>query len=217
MFAFMREPFSVRRRQTVTVSSSIWVLNKANDPAEEIICDMPTALKLILIAVVLIAAIYDLRFRRIPNWLNLSGVILGLGVNTFLFARSGLLLAVLGIACSLAVYVPLYLIRGMGAGDVKLMAAVGAITGPWNWLGIFVATALLGGVVSIVFIAFKGRFHQTCFNVALIVTELGHLRLPSKSYSQLDVRDPRAVGMPHGTLIAVGTLGFLIVSRNVSG
>jgi prepilin peptidase CpaA len=178
---------------------------------------MPTALKLVLIAVVLVAAIYDLRFRRIPNWLNLSGVILGLAVNTFLFARSGFIVAVLGIACSLAVYVPLYLIRGMGAGDVKLMAAVGAIAGPWNWFAIFLATALLGGIVSIVFVALKRRVTQTCFNVGLIVTELGHFRLPSKSNSQLDVRDPHAVGMPHGTLIAIGAVAFLIVSRNVSG
>ncbi|MFL6351486.1 MAG: prepilin peptidase [Bryobacteraceae bacterium] len=178
---------------------------------------MPTALKIILIAIVLVAAIYDLRFRRIPNWLNLSGVILGLVVNTFLFARSGFIIAVLGIVCSLVIYVPLYLIRGMGAGDVKLMAAVGAIAGPWNWVGIFVATALLGGLVSIVFVALKRRLHQTCFNVGLIITELCHFRLPSKRNSQLDVRDPQAVGMPHGTLIAIGAVAFLIISRNVPG
>lgn len=178
---------------------------------------MPTALKFLLLVLVLIAAIYDLRFRRIPNWLNLSGVVLGLGINTLLFARDGLVGAVLGMTCSLIVYVPLYLIRGMGAGDVKLMAAVGAIAGPWNWFGIFVATALLGGVVSIVFVALKRRLYQTSFNAAFIVGELCHLRLPSKSNSQLDVRDPHAVGMPHGTLIAVGSVAFLILSRGVSG
>jgi prepilin peptidase CpaA len=176
---------------------------------------MSTALKVLLIAIVLVAAIYDLRFRRIPNWLNLSGVILGLAVNTFLFGRHGFILAVLGIASSLAIYLPLYLIRGMGAGDVKLMAAVGAIAGPWNWFGIFLATALLGGVVSLVFVAFKKRFHQTCFNVALVATELCQFRLPSKSNSQLDVRHPRALGMPHGVLIAIGTVAFLIVRRDL--
>ena len=178
---------------------------------------MPTALKVILLAIVLVAAIYDLRFRRIPNWLNLSGVILGLAVNTLLFARSGFIVAVLGISLSLVVYVPLYLVRGMGAGDVKLMAAVGAIAGPWNWFGIFLATALLGGVVSILFIALKRRFHQTCLNLALITTELSHFRLPSKSNSALDVRDPRALGMPHGTLIAIGATAFLIFSSTVRG
>src|SRR5436190_15283604 len=98
-----------RRPKLVTVLGSTWVplLKTADDPAEEIICDMPTALKIILIAIVLVAAIYDLRFRRIPNWLNLSGVILGLTVNTLLFARSGFIVAILGIVCSLVVYVPL--------------------------------------------------------------------------------------------------------------
>jgi prepilin peptidase CpaA len=191
------------------------VLKEANNPAEEIICDMSSALSVLLIAVVVIAAIYDLRFRRIPNWLNLSGVILGLVLNTFFFARAGFIGAVLGIGCALIVYVPLYLIRGMGAGDVKLMAAVGAIAGPWNWFGIFIATALMGGVVSILFIALKRRFHQTCLNVALIVIELCHFRMPSKSNSQLDVRDPHALGMPHGTLIAMGAMAFLIVSRGL--
>jgi prepilin peptidase CpaA len=190
-------------------------LKKAHDPTEEIICDMSWALTVLLIAIVAVAAIYDLRFRRIPNWLNLSGVILGLLLNTVFFARAGLIGAVLGIGFALMVYVPLYLIRGMGAGDVKLMAAVGAIAGPWNWLGIFVATALLGGVVSLVFVALKRRFHQTCFNVALILTELGHFRMPAKSNSQLDVRDPHALGMPHGTLIAMGAVGFLIASKGL--
>jgi prepilin peptidase CpaA len=176
---------------------------------------MSTALKVLLVAIVLLAAIYDLRFRRIPNWLNLSGVILGVAVNTVLFGRSGLMLAFFGIALSLLIYVPLYLIRGMGAGDVKLMAAVGAIAGPWNWFAIFVATALLGGVVSLVFVAFKKRLHQTCFNVALVVTELCHFRMPSKSNSELDVHHPRSLGMPHGVLIAIGAVAFLIVRQDL--
>jgi prepilin peptidase CpaA len=177
---------------------------------------MPTALKIPLIALVIAAAIYDLRFRRIPNWLNLSGVILGLGINTLLFAGNGLILALLGIACSLAVYVPLYLLRGMGAGDVKLMAAVGALAGPSNWFRIFIATALLGGLVSLLLVAWKKRLHQTCSNVALIVTELGQLRLPSKHHAQLDVRVPGALGMPHGAVIAVGVIVFLVLSRSLS-
>jgi prepilin peptidase CpaA len=191
------------------------VLKKTNNPAEEIIWDMSTALMMVLIAIVVVAAIYDLRFRRIPNWLNLSGVILGLGLNTFFFARSGFIGAVLGIGCALVVYVPLYLVRGMGAGDVKLMAAVGAIAGPLNWFGIFIATALLGGMVSILFVALKRRFHETLLNLALIVSELCRFRMPSKSNSQLDVRDPKAVGMPHGTLIALGAVAFLILSRGL--
>ncbi len=172
---------------------------------------MPTALKIVLVCVVLVAGTYDLRFRRIPNWLNLSGIVLGLGMNTLLSARHGLAMALLGMVCSLVVYVPLYLIRGMGAGDVKLMAAVGAISGPHNWLVIFIATALLGGVVSILFVTLKKRFRQTLLNVLLIVAELSHCRLPSKADSRIDVRNSQALRIPHGALIATGAIAFLLI------
>lgn len=172
---------------------------------------MPILLKALLLSIVLAAGIYDLRFRRIPNWLNLSGVVLGLGLNTLLLAGHGFAIALLGLGCSLAVYVPLYLIRGMGAGDVKLMAAVGAMAGPRNWLIIFIATALLGGLVSILFITLKKRFYQTWVNVAVILAELSHGRMPSRRDAQLDVRSPQALRIPHGTLIATGAIAFLLL------
>ncbi len=173
---------------------------------------MPVLLRIALISVVLMAGIYDLRFRRIPNWLNLSGVVLGVGINTLLFAEQGLAAAVLGLLCALGVYVPLYLIRGMGAGDVKLMAAVGAIAGPHNWLWIFLATALLGGFVALVFIMAKRRLYQTFLNLILILAELSHFRLPAEKDSRLDVRNKEALRIPHGALIATGSIAFLIFS-----
>lgn len=173
---------------------------------------MPFTLKIVLVCIVLAAGAYDLRFRRIPNWLNLSGIILGLGMNTLLLAPHGLATALLGMICSLMVYVPLYLVRGMGAGDVKLMAAVGAICGPGNWLGIFIATALLGGVVSLLFIALRKRFHQTFLNLSLILAELSHGRLPANADSRVDVRNSQALRLPHGALIATGAIAFLIIS-----
>lgn len=172
---------------------------------------MPTLVKILLLSMVLVAGIYDLRFRRIPNWLNLSGVVLGLGLNTLLLAGHGFAIALLGLGCSLVVYVPLYLIRGMGAGDVKLMAAVGAMAGPRNWIIIFIATALLGGIASIVFIAFKKRFHETWLNLAVILAELSHGRMPAHRDARLDVRDSRALRIPHGALIATGAIAFLLL------
>lgn len=170
---------------------------------------MPTLLRIALLAIVLVAGIYDLRFRRIPNWLNLSGIILGVGMNTFLFEAHGLAAAMLGLLCALLVYLPLYLIRGMGAGDVKLMAAVGSIAGPQNWLAIFIATALFGGVVSLILITLKRRYHETCLNLILILAELAHFRLPSQTDPRLDVRNQNALRIPHGALIAGGSIAFL--------
>lgn len=171
---------------------------------------MSTLLKIILIGFVVVAGIYDLRFRRIPNWLNLSGVILGVGVNTLLFELHGFTAAVLGLLCALGVYMPLYLIRGMGAGDVKLMAAVGAMAGPRDWLAIFIATALFGGLVSLILVILKRRFHHTCLNLLFIVAELSHFRLPSSKDARLDVRNSEALRIPHGALIATGSIAFLV-------
>jgi prepilin peptidase CpaA len=171
---------------------------------------MSTPIKVVLLVLVISAGIYDLRIRRIPNWLNLSGIVLGLLVNAF-FEPHGLMEAVGGLICALVVYIPLYLVRGMGAGDVKLMAAVGAITGPANWIGIFLATAILGGIASLVLVAAKGRFRQTASNIGIILAELAHRRLPTAKNERLDIRDARALRMPHGAFIASGAMLFLFL------
>jgi prepilin peptidase CpaA len=178
--------------------------------ADEFIFYMPTVLNIALMAVVLVAAAYDLWFRRIPNWLNLSGLVAGFGVNVLLFGVNGLRAASLGFVCALLIYLPLYLIRGMGAGDVKLMAAVGAIVGPGNWIGIFLATAIAGGVVSLFVIALKKRFHQTFWNLAVIGVQLLQFRVPSAAEERLDIRHSDALRLPHGAVIAAGCIIFLL-------
>jgi prepilin peptidase CpaA len=172
---------------------------------------MPVPLTIALVCLVLVAAIYDLRFRRIPNWVSLSGIVLGLGCNTLLLGWPGVRGASLGLLCAVAVYVPLYLVRGMGAGDVKLMAAVGAIAGPEGWLQIFLATALIGGVVSLLVIASKHRFRQTLGNVGIIATDLLRFRAPAKTDSRLDFRHKDAIRLPHGAAIAGGSIAFLLL------
>lgn len=170
---------------------------------------MPIALRIVLAVVVLSAAAYDLRFRRIPNWLNLSGLILGFGLNLFFFQMHGALAATQGLLLATAVYLPLYLLRGMGAGDVKLMAAVGALAGPANWLEIFIATALVGGTAAAAFACLKRRLTDTCCNLYFLIKDLLHLRSPHRTNPQLDFRNPASLRMPHGALIALGSLVFI--------
>jgi prepilin peptidase CpaA len=170
---------------------------------------MPDISKLALSAVVLTAALYDFRFRRIPNWLNVSGVITGIVVNVLLFAWHGIGLAAVGLLLSLAIYVPLYLLRAMGAGDVKLMAAIGCIVGPQNWVGILVCTALAGGVLALCVSIANGRLRQTLHNVVLLLHELMRFRPPAREHNMLDVKHERSMRLPHGIAIAAGSLGFL--------
>lgn len=172
---------------------------------------MPLVLKIVLGVLALTAGTYDLRVRRIPNWLNLTGAILGIGLNELLAGRYGTAESLLGILCAFAVYVPLFLLRAMGAGDAKLMIAIGAIVGPRNWFEIFLAAALLGGVVAIVVAIVKRRLRETCGNTGTIVVALAHGLLPFQANPMLDVRRTESLRIPHGTVIAGGVFAFLLL------
>jgi prepilin peptidase CpaA len=172
---------------------------------------LPPGLQVLLALVAVVAGIYDIRYRRIPNWLALAGLLAGIAMNTFLFDLSGLKAAGMGLGLAFLIYLPLYLLRAMGAGDVKLMAALGAIAGPGNWFILFLFTAILGGFLGVIFLLFKGRIRKTFWNMGWILHEILHLRAPYHSSEELDVRSDRAVRMPHGAVIALATLALLSV------
>jgi prepilin peptidase CpaA len=171
---------------------------------------IPWSYQVMLATLVILAAGFDIRSRRIPNWLVLSGMVWGMAMNLFLYGTAGLKASLIGIGLAFLVYFPLFIVRGMGAGDVKLMMAIGALVGPVNWLTIFVATAILGGVVALALLAWRKRLRQTLHNVWFIVVELLRLRAPYGTDEKLDVHHPNAITMPHGATIAAGTLLFLI-------
>ena len=164
-----------------------------------------------LLLLVIPAAIFDIRSRRIPNWLNLSGLILGFALNVFLADRvtAGLKHSAVGMLFAFAVYFVLYLIHAMGAGDVKMMAAVGSIVGPADWLGIFVITALIGGIFALVLIFSKGRARKTLWNVGYLLNEVSHFRAPYMTREELDVKSSKAARLPHGFTIAIGCVIFI--------
>ena len=124
-------------------------------------------------------------------------------------SADGLWFALKGLGLAMGVYFVLYVLHAMGAGDVKLMAAVGAAVGPMNWLGILVLTSLSGAVAGLLLVAFKGRFRKTIGNVGIILVSLGRGRAPYKESPELDVSTDQGLRLPHGALIALGTLGFL--------
>jgi prepilin peptidase CpaA len=167
-------------------------------------------LQFTLLAIAIIGGWTDLRTRRIPNSLTLSGLVLGVGLNTLFQRGGGFRLAAAGLGLALLIYVPLYLIRAMGAGDVKFMAAIGALIGPENWLAVFLMTAILGGIASLGLVVARNRLQVTLGNLSTISGELLHGRMPFRKDPSLDVHDQRAVGLPHGTVIAISVCIFLV-------
>ena len=179
----------------------------------------PPGVQVVLISLVLTAAWFDVRYRRIPNWLSVSGVAVGLLLNAFLVGRGsqvfsvdGLVFALQGLAAGFGAYLFLYLLHAMGAGDVKLMAAVGALVGWRDWMGIFIITAILGGVAAIVLSALRKRLGKTFWNVGFILSEMKSGRPAYLGNEELDVRSKKGLSLPHGAVIAAGTLLFLGMS-----
>lgn len=171
---------------------------------------LPIAVKTLLALIVAPAAIIDLRWRRVPNWLTVSGVVLGIALHTILSHTDGLWFSLKGLGLAFLIYLPLYLLRGMGAGDVKLMAAVGSIVGPANWLQIFVLTLVFGAVAAIILVLAKGRVKRTLRNIGVILVSLGSGHAPYKKDPELDVRSNEGMRLPHAVTIACGTLVFLL-------
>ena len=170
---------------------------------------LPPVFQVLLAALVITAGVFDIRLRRIPNWLTVSGLVAGVMLNTFLYETPGLLISMKGLGLALLVYFPLFAIRAVGAGDAKLMAAVGAMAGAANWLGIFVLTAFLGGVLGLAMLLLTGRTRRTVSNVGFLIRELAYFRAPYVSKEQLDANHPDAIGLPHGAVIGLGVMGFL--------
>jgi len=176
----------------------------------------PRGIELILLPLVIGAAVYDLRYRRIPNWLNVLGVVLGLAMNAWLIVDGrpwpGLIFSLKGLGLGFGVYFALYAIRAMGAGDVKLMAAVGALVGWQDWFGIFILTAIIGGFSAVVLSLLRGRLKTTLFNVGFILSEFKSGRPAYLKNEELDVKSSKGLRQPHGAVIAVATVGFLLLS-----
>lgn len=151
------------------------------------------------------AGLLDWRYRRIPNWLTVSGFALGLAVNTTLYRWPGLKAALLGALLGLGLLLPFVLIRSLGAGDWKLAGALGACLGPGQLLNVLMATILLAGVMALVLVIWQGRLKRTLRNIAHLLGSIFHLQMPGQEVS-LD--DPHSTKIPFGVAMAAAVFFY---------
>lgn len=102
-----------------------------------------------LVTVLGIAVVVDLHSSRIPNWLTFSAMGFALAAHTWLNGVHGTLFSLAGLGAGLGLLLLAYLAGGIGAGDVKLMAAVGAMVGPYGVLSVALLSALVGGLYAL--------------------------------------------------------------------
>ena len=170
---------------------------------------MPIAqyLDMVLFLLVCIAAVNDLSTRRIPNRLLLAGLACALGLH-LMSADPGasVLTALGGMAVGLAVFLPFYLVRGMAAGDVKMMAVVGAFAGPAEAIEIAVLSWCAGGVMALLLIVLRGHIRPVLGNLGRM---LRAAVMPGVAVAA-PAQQTSVGSMPYGLAIGVGTIAVLL-------
>lgn len=111
-----------------------------------------------LIAMLVVCAGMDIRYKLIPNFFTFPAMLVALSYHFINGGAGGLLFSVSGLAVGIGLWIVPYLLGGMGAGDAKLMGAVGCILGPKGVLVASVLTALFGGVYAVFIILISGRY-----------------------------------------------------------
>ncbi|MGC2300686.1 MAG: A24 family peptidase [Acidobacteriaceae bacterium] len=164
----------------------------------------------VALACAVIGSVFDVRSRRIPNFITLPGILLGLLLH---FAFGGWkqlgLAALAGLICGV-LFLIFWLAGGMGAGDVKLMTAVAAIAGmplvPW----LLILTALAGGVMALGLALWRGKLKETIRNVGALAL---HHRIEGLApHPQLNLANARTLRLPYALAVAAGTATTLFLT-----
>lgn len=176
----------------------------------------------VLMVLLLLAMREDVRSHRIPNKLVLVGVVLGLGLNGLLPGGLGFnsevpggigwLSALKGLALGIAVLLPIYLLRAMGAGDVKLMGMVGAFLGAGDLIGAVIATFIAGGVMALVVALWSRQLMNMLQNIKLMLFG-GLLKMNAGQLPTMNDLPVSVAKLPYAVAITVGTLGYLMWQR----
>jgi prepilin peptidase CpaA len=185
--------------------------------------DTRALLPIVLLACLLAWAVAsDVRSRRIPNKLVVLGLLAGLtlqaavtpgaGLFSEPFGALGLLKASAGMVLGLVLLLPMYALGAMGAGDVKLMAMLGAFLGPLDILGAGLSSVLAGGLLALLVALFQGSLRKVIANVKVMV--LGSvLRGMSGGSARIDAPLAATGQLPYAVAIAAGTVSYLLLTR----
>jgi prepilin peptidase CpaA len=156
------------------------------------------------VACALVGSVFDVKSRRIPNFITFPSILLGLAMHLALGGWRQLLLSLAaGLICGV-VFLLFYIAGGMGAGDVKLITAVGCIAGMPHVAYLLVLTALSGGAMAIVLALARGRLQQTIVNVGAIASH--HSQEGLQPHPDLNLSNLDTLRLPYALAIAGGSL-----------
>jgi prepilin peptidase CpaA len=164
-----------------------------------------------LLGLLLTAAVWqDVFRRRIPNAIVFPGTLLAFTLQSLLSGGLGPVQALAGLGVGLAAMLPLYLVRSLGAGDVKLMAMVGAFLGLRGAIGAVLFTWLAGMLLAVLVALRAGVLAKMGRNLRVIVQAFG-AKLAAAEGPSFDSRVDSAARFPYSVAIALGSATFLVL------
>lgn len=169
-----------------------------------------------LVCITLIyAAWIDGKELRVPNWITFPMVLTGIAYNVWAGGLPGLGDSLLGMTVGLLCLLPLYSVGGMGAGDVKLMAGVGAWLLWQPTLYAFCVSAIVGAVMAVVMVFWKGDFRKHSVNFLMILNEWASIRDPAKLAEIAAERKSKMMLLPYGIPICIGSIAYFFYAGMV--
>jgi prepilin peptidase CpaA len=161
----------------------------------------------VLIPGILLASWIDFSQRRVPNCLTL--LLAGLAAQGWFHGGAGLTAGLTGMLVGLGVLIVPWLMHGMGAGDVKLMAAIGAWLGPWLTFCSFAFGAVIGGAVAVTMILATGRLRMACANLGVILAKCSNRQAVFSEFGSAKSFGATSQLLPYGVPLTAGTLVVL--------
>jgi prepilin peptidase CpaA len=153
----------------------------------------------------------DWHTRRIPNWLTVPGLLIGIALHSWTAGWRGGMAALEGAGLALVVLLPLVLMRALGAGDWKLMGAVGAILGPWMFLFVLLSSIFVSGLMALVLMVQTKRVKTTFRNLVVLVQ--GFFSFGLRIHPEISLDNPGLLKLPFGVAAAIGTLICFLAAR----
>ena len=160
--------------------------------------------------VLIVAAVIDGYELKVPNWITFPFILTGWAYSTYAFGWEGLGWSVLGTVVGLGLLLPAYAIGGMGAGDVKLMAGIGAWMFCMHTVYAFAATAVVGAVLAVGMVLCRRAWKRHSAQFMVILNEIMVIRSPEQLSAIAAQRKPSMLLLPYGIPIAIGTIGYFL-------
>lgn len=158
----------------------------------------------VVLPATILACWIDYSARKVPNWLNGSLAILGLAAQAMFFGWSGVGASLGGMAVGLVVLIVPWAMHGMGAGDVKLMAAIGAWIGPMNCFIAFALGAIIGGVISVILITVGRKWGHAVANMGVIMTKVSRADTAFSEFGSARGFGATSTLLPYGIPLSMG-------------